>query len=68
MHRALLFFTSILLPADSAYVKTYRYYAFNAAQRQIINPGGTRLLIGGAAVVFAALTVALIIVFSHSKG
>jgi hypothetical protein len=56
------------LLTDSGYVQTYRYYAFNAAQRQIINPAGTRLLIGGAAVVFAALTVALIVVFSHSKG
>jgi len=56
------------LLTDSGYVQTYRYYAFNAAQRQIINPAGTRLLIGGAAVVFAAITAALIVVFSHSKG
>lgn len=56
------------LLTDSGYVQMYRYYAFNAAQHQIINPAGTRLLIGGAAVVFAALTTALIVAFSHVKG
>jgi len=36
------------LLADSGYVKTYRFYAFNGAQRQIIHPVGTGLLIGAA--------------------
>ena len=42
------------LLTDSGYVKMYRYYAFNAAQRQIINPVGTGLLIGGSVLVFSA--------------
>ena len=56
------------LLTDSAYVKTYRYYAFNNAQRQMIHPVGTGLLIGGSAFVAAALTVAIIIALAHSKG
>ena len=56
------------LLTDSGYVKTYRYYAFNAAQRQIIHPVGTGLLIGGSVLVFSALMLALITAFSHEKG
>jgi hypothetical protein len=57
------------LLTDSGYVKTYRYYAFNTAQRQMIHPAGTGLLIGGSVLVFVSLMLVLIVeVFSHAKG
>jgi hypothetical protein len=56
------------LLTDSAYIKSYRYYAFNSAQRKIIHPVGTGLIIGGSVLVFSALMLALITAFSHEKG
>jgi hypothetical protein len=51
--------------ADSAYVKDYRYYAYNTGIRQIKHPVGTGLIIGGGVLVVVAGMVALVIELSH---
>ncbi|HZY36138.1 MAG TPA: hypothetical protein VFE53_05790 [Mucilaginibacter sp.] len=51
--------------ADSAYVKDYRYYAYNKGLRQTAHPATTGLIIGGSVLVLVGGLIALIIVLSH---
>jgi hypothetical protein len=51
--------------ADSAYVKDYRYYAYNKGIRQTAHPATTGLIIGGSVLVAVAGIVALFIALSH---
>jgi hypothetical protein len=53
------------LLADSAYVKDYRYYAYNTGSRQMLHPVGTGLIIGGGVLVVISGFVALFIELSH---
>jgi hypothetical protein len=49
------------LLSDSAYVQSYRFYAYNNAQRQLVHPVGTGLLIGGSILAGIALFTILIV-------
>jgi hypothetical protein len=51
--------------ADSAYVKDYRFYAYNIGSRQMLHPTGTGLLIGGSILAAVTGIVALVITLSH---
>jgi hypothetical protein len=51
--------------ADSAYVKDYRYYAYNNSFRQMAHPERTGLIIGGSVLVGVAGIVALFVALSH---
>jgi hypothetical protein len=54
------------LLADSAYVKDYRFYAYNTGRRQLRHPVGTGLIIGGGVAVFLIGIVALFITLGHA--
>jgi hypothetical protein len=54
------------LLADSAYVKDYRFYAYNTGRRQLRHPVGTGLIIGGGAAVFLVGIVALFLTLGHA--
>ena len=53
------------LLADSAYVKDYRFYAYNTGIRQMKHPVGTGLIIGGSILVVLTGIVALFITLGH---
>ncbi len=54
------------LLADSAYVKDYRFYAYNIGIRQMRDPVGTGLIIGGSALVVLTGIVALFVALGHA--
>ena len=53
------------LLADSAYVKDYRFYAYKRGSRQLRDPVGTGLIIGGSALVVLTGIVALFVALGH---
>ncbi len=55
-----------LLLADSAYVKDYRYFAYNKGSRQMAHPTRTGLIIGGSILVVITGIVALVVAIGHA--
>ena len=53
---------------DSAYVKDYRYFAYNIGRRQLLHPVGTGLLIAsGVIVIVIGVTLIIVAALSHAK-